>query len=60
MNGYIAFYNGKKIEILAKSLYDAKKLAVATFKVSLKKSHMVSVVLAEKDGEPVTHSTGEI
>lgn len=59
MNGYIAFYNGKQIELHADTLFAAKTKAVAAFKVSAKKAHMVSVVLAEKDGETVTHSTAE-
>ena len=59
MNGYLAFYNDKKIEIYAESLYAAKLKAVAAFKVKPKKAHMVSVVLCEKDGEVVVHNPAE-
>jgi len=59
MNGYKAFYSGKVIEVYAESLFVAKQKAVAEFKVRPKKAHMVSVVLCEKDGETVTHSTSE-
>ena len=59
MNGYKAFYSGKEIEVYAETMLAAKLKAVATFKVSPKKQHMVSVVLCEKDGETVTHSTTE-
>lgn len=55
MNGYICFYKGKKIEVLAESSYQAQAKAAAQFKA--KKSWEVTVVLAEKNGEQVTHST---
>ncbi len=55
MNGYIAFYRGKQIEVHAETSYDAQKKAAAQFKA--KKSYEVTVVLAEKDGKPVVHST---
>ena len=59
MNGYKAFYNGKVIELYAESLLAAKRKAVAEFKAPRKKEHMVSIVLCEKDGITVTHSTSE-
>lgn len=55
MNKYAAFYNGKESTIEAESLYQAKTKAVAHFKAPKSKQHMVSVMLAEKDGESVTH-----
>lgn len=51
--GYVCFYNGKRHELYASSLWDAKQKAVAHFKVPKSKEHMVSVLLAEKDGQPV-------
>lgn len=54
-NGYIAFYNGRQTEVWATSLYAAKEQAVTFFKAPKSKRHMVSVVLAEKDGQAVTH-----
>lgn len=54
-NGYIAFYKGKKMEVKADTSYEAQKTAAAAFKA--KKSYDVTVVLAEKDGEQVVHST---
>jgi hypothetical protein len=53
MNGYIAYYKNRSLEVLASSSYEAQKKAAAVFKV--RKSYEVEVVLAEKDGEPVTH-----
>jgi hypothetical protein len=57
-NGYKAFYKGKSIEVHANSSYEAQKIAAERFKA--KKSYEVHVVLAEKDGKEVTHSTTEI
>lgn len=58
MNGYIAFYKGKKIEVYAESSYKAQVKAAEILKA--RKSYEVTVVLAEKDGQPVVHSTSEI
>ena len=53
MNGYIAFYKGKRIEVNANTSFEAQKIAAAQFKA--KKSWEVTIVLAEKDGKQVTH-----
>lgn len=56
MFGFVCFYNSKRIEIFAASLYAAKLQAIAQFKAPKSKSHMVSVVLAKRpDGTEVTH-----
>lgn len=55
--GYIAFYDGKKVEVYADSSIQARDLAKTHFKPAKSKAHMVHVVLAEKDGKPVIHST---
>jgi hypothetical protein len=60
MNGYKAFYNGKEIDVYALTSYAAQCLAVEKFKAPKSKAHMVSVMLCEKDGEQVTHSTASI
>lgn len=54
MNGYIAFYRGKKLEVFADTSYEAQKKAAAIFKA--KKSYEVTVMLAEKNGQQVTHT----
>lgn len=59
MNGYKAFYNKQEADIYAESLWKAKEKAIAFFKAPKSKAHMVSVVLCEKNGETVTHSTAE-
>lgn len=56
MNGYIAFYRGKQIEVYAATSYEAQQKAAAMFKA--RKSYEVTVMLAEKDDKQVTHHTG--
>jgi hypothetical protein len=54
MNGYIALYKGKQIEVYANTSYEAQKLASTKFKA--KKSYEVSVYLCELAGKQVvTH-----
>lgn len=60
MNGYICIYNQKSVEVHAETLYQAKVKAVELLKVPKNKQHMVSIMLAEKDGEQVVHSTGSL
>jgi hypothetical protein len=57
MNGYKAFYRGKTAEVTADTSYQAQQAAAAIFKA--KKTHEVTVVLCEKDGETVIHRTSE-
>jgi len=52
--GYIAFYKNKKCEVYADSSYEAQQKAAK--KLGAKKTYDVSVVLAEKDGEEITHT----
>jgi hypothetical protein len=51
--GYIALYQGRRTELPAESLYAAKMQAIEFFKPPKSKQHLVSVHLAEKDGETV-------
>ena len=60
MFGYKAFYKGKSVEVYADSLYAAKQKAIASLNVRASQVHLVAVILCEKDGETVTHSTAEI
>ncbi len=57
-NGYIAFWKNKKTEVMADTSYEAQKLAAHYFRC--KKTHEVVVMLAEKNGEQVIHSTGSL
>jgi hypothetical protein len=54
MYGYIALYGEKRWELHAGSLYAAKQAAVEHFKPPKSKRHLVTVHLAEIDGETVT------
>ena len=56
---YHAFYRSKKIELTAKSSYDAQEAAAKQLKA--KKSYEVTVVLVGyEDGTEVIHHTGEL
>jgi hypothetical protein len=57
MNGYIFFYNGKRVELHADTLYDAHLKAIEHFKPPKSKRHMVHGMIAEKADVQVTHST---
>ncbi len=54
-NGYICFYNRKQVEVYAETSLKAREEAAKVFKVKESKQYMISVVLAEKEGKPVTH-----
>lgn len=58
MNGYIALWRGKRTEVYASTSYEAQTKAAQVFKA--RHQHEVTVVLAEKDGKPVTHSTASL
>ena len=55
MNGYVAMYRGKKIELFAATTFEAQLAAAAIFKA--KKAYEVSVYLVKReDGSSVTHT----
>ena len=56
MNGYVCFYNRKRIEVRAETTYKAQLEAARVLGVPDKKRHQIAVVLAEKDGAEVTHT----
>lgn len=58
MNGYKAFYRGRTIEVYAKTSYEAQQLAAKQF--GARKSYEVTIIICEKNGEQVTHSTSEV
>ncbi len=58
MNGYIAFYKGKQVEVTADTSYEAQTKAAKQLGVKPKNQYQVTVMLAEKGGKQVTHSTG--
>lgn len=58
MNGYICFYKNKRVEVYANTSYEAQQEAAR--KLNVRRSSEISVHLAEKCGEQVTHSTQHI
>lgn len=54
MNGYVCLYKGKKTEVYADTSLEAQKKAATFFKA--RHQHLVTVVLAEKDGKQVVHT----
>ena len=58
LNGYVCFYKGKRAEVYASTSYEAQTKAAAVFKA--RKQYEVTVVLAEKGGAPVVHSTASL
>lgn len=53
MNGYIAFFKGKRLEIRAETIYAAQLEAARQFKT--KKPGLVNIALAELHGEQYIH-----
>ena len=51
LNGYIAFYKGKQIEVRALTSYQAQIKAAAIFKA--KKSYEITIRLTELQGKEV-------
>lgn len=61
LNGYIAFFNDKRMEIQTYTLYDAVQKATVAFKVPKSKRGLLAVMVAECPlGTPVVHSTASI
>lgn len=54
MNGYVCFYRGQRIEVRANTSLQAQQAAAKQFKI--KRMFEVTVMLAEKDGQPVIHT----
>ena len=57
-NGYVCFFKNKRTEVYASTSREAQTKAAAFFKA--RKQYEVTVVLAEKGGVPVVHSTASI
>lgn len=58
MNGYVAFWQGKRLEVHANTAYEAQQKAAEAFGKRAKRWD-VTVVLAEQNGKPVTHIATE-
>lgn len=60
MNGYKAFYADKELDVYALTSYAAHCIAVEKFKAPKSRRHLVSVMLCEKNGQAISHSTNEL
>ena len=58
MNGYKALYRGKWLEVYANTSFEAQTKAAVQFKA--RKQYEVTVILCEKAGQQVIHSTSEV
>lgn len=58
LNGYLAFYRGKQLEVYAATSGDAYEEAAKRFKVKPKYKHQVHVHLCEVAGQTVEHTLG--
>lgn len=56
MNGYICMYLGRRLEVMANDLWQAKQKAMIELGVPKKKQGLLSIVLAEVEGKQITHS----
>lgn len=59
MNGYVVFWDDKKIDVHAANSYEAQQIALREFQKNTRKrvkSYHVIVFLAELGGEAVTHT----
>ena len=55
MNGYKWFYNDREGEVHADTSFAAQQKVATEQKVPAKRRYQITVVLAEKAGEPVVH-----
>lgn len=60
MNGYICFFNGRTVEVYAASSYEAQKKAAQELKVKPNKQYMITVCLAEREGQSVSMSPSQL
>ena len=56
LNGYVVFYNGKRLEVYAATSYAAQQEAAKQLNVKPKKQYLISVALCERAGEQVIYS----
>jgi len=63
MNGYVCIWKGRRVEVYASTTLEAQRTSLPLLQKMAGrkriKSHDISVILAEKDGERVVHSPVE-
>lgn len=63
MNGYICFHGDDQTEVYAETSHEAQELAVAIFQDKSRRKvrgHNITVILAERDGQMVSHNAGSL
>ena len=60
MNGYVCFFNGRKVEVYAASSYEAQKKAAQELKVKPNKQYQITVCLAEREGQSVSMAPSQL
>ena len=60
MNGYICMFLGKKAEVMANDLWQAKQKAISALNVPKSKQGLLSIVLAEVESNQVSQNTSSI
>jgi hypothetical protein len=60
MNKYKCFYNGKEFDVESDTTYHAQCKCAKENKITEKQQYRITVMLVEKDGKEVVHSTNEI
>ena len=56
MNGYVCFFDRKRVEVYANTTLAARDEAARILRVPAKKQYQITVMLAEKNGETVVHT----
>ena len=60
MNGYMWFYKGTSGTVFAVDSFSAHIEAIKATKAPKSKQSLITVVLCEKEGKQITHSTSSI
>ena len=60
LNGYVGFYKGKRYETYADTSYHAQQQIAKEHGIKTKDAWQITVILAEKEGQPVIHRPEDI
>lgn len=60
MNGYICFFNGRRVEVYAATSYEAQKKAAQEMRVKPNKQYQITVCLAEREGQSVSMAPSQL
>ena len=60
MNGYLAFYQGNRLEVYADTIWQAKQKAIQELSVPKKKQGLLTIALAEVEGKEYINNASSI